>query len=251
MTQNIETETEPENAEAHHSEKAPEAKSETAEEQSTRLVNELHATEEHIDQLQEALSEEKAATADLREKMGLPPAEEESPSILADIAALAVETLLHTNEEVKIVEVHHAEQEVVEEEDKDKHLLMDLAFKFFAKLPEKDLESLVQRGLTETGHRMTLPFIGDVTPDVARIFVKAFKEGKHSFPMEALRKMGLLDAIEKKLEQQALEAVVDKILSPDHAHDLASGKSVLQEVVAGVTEGVVRAAVDQKTETKG
>ena len=212
----------------------------TLEEQNKHLAQELHVTEEHLEHLTESIASEREHLAKVRADMGLAPSTEESPSILADLAEVAMETLLHTKEEEKVVEVNHAQDVVEAQSEKGKEILMDLIFEFCKKMPEKDLEHLVEFGLNASGKKISLPIIGDVTPDVAKIFVQAVKAGKHSFPMEMLRKSGVLDQIEKQLEKKAMDLVVDQLLAPKK-------DGALTQVVAGIAEGVVRAGIHELT----
>ncbi len=212
----------------------------TLEEQSKHLAQELQVTEEHLEHLTESVAEEREHLAKVRADMGLPPPAEESPSVLADLAEIALETILHKTEEEQLVEVNHAEKLVEIEAEKGKEILMDLIFEFCKKMPEKDLERLVEFGLDASGKKISLPIIGDVTPDVAKIFVQAVKAGKHSFPMEMLRKSGMLDQIEKQLEKKAMDLVVDQLLAPKK-------DGALTQVVAGIAEGVARAGIRELT----
>lgn len=210
----------------------------TLEGQNEHLVQELQETEQHLEHLSESVANEREHLAKVRADMGLSPATEESPSVLADLAEIALETVMHISEEEKLVEINHAKPAVEAETEKGKEILMDFILEFCRKMPEKDFEHLVETGLTQTGHRVSWPIIGDVTPDIAKIFVRAVKEGKHSFPMEMLRRSGVLAQIEKQLEQRALNFVVDQLRA-------VKKDGIVPQVVAGIAESVVRAEMKE------
>ncbi len=205
----------PEELEKLKAEEGKEEKPELSpEEQLKNLEDDIEARQKEITRLTESIEGTKAKLNEAREKLGLPPTEEDPPSVLSEKERLEkLQAEQGTLEKQKEEFVSQQEKERLIREEKEKILQekLDELFKEFEALNPRDFESIFKSGKTREGRNVESPSMGELDPEVAKSLAKAFKEGIKllSKILEALPE--LLKKFDEDLTKEATERVEQKL----------------------------------------
>lgn len=189
------------------------------EDQLKNLEGEAEATQQEITRITESVEGTKAQLNEAREKLGLPPTEEDPPSVSSEKDKL--EKLKSEQEGLKkqtaeLVSKQEKERLIREEKEKILQEKLNEMFKEFEGLNPRDFESIFKSGKTSEGRNVESKSMGSLEPEVAQSLAKAFKEGIKLLPkiLEALPE--LLKKFDEDLTKEATEKV-DKKLEEEKA----------------------------------
>ena len=176
------------------------------EEQISSLENESRINQEEITRLTETVENTKTKINEIRQKMGLPYREEDTPSVLSEKDKLEKllseqETLERQKEE--LIGQQEKEKLIREEKEKIMQEKIEELFNELRSLRQEDFESIFQTGKTVNGQAVESNAMGTLEPDTARALANAFEEGIKFLP-EILK--NLPDIFEKWNEDLMEEA---------------------------------------------
>ncbi|MBU4223827.1 hypothetical protein KJ934_01200 [Patescibacteria group bacterium] len=184
------------------------------EEQLKNLEGEAEARQQEISRLNESVEGTKSALNATREKLGLPPTEEDPPSVSSEkdkLEKLQAEQEALEKQKEELVSQQEKERLIREEKEKILQEKLDELFKEFEKFNSRDLESIFKNGKTSEGRNVESKSMGSLEPEVAQSLAKAFKEGIKLLPkiLEALPE--LLKKFDEDLTKEATERVDKKL----------------------------------------
>jgi len=184
------------------------------EEQLKNLEGEMEARQEEMTRLTESIERTKARLNEVREKLGLPPTEEEPPSTLSEkdrLEKLRTEQKTLEKQKEELISQQKKEQLIREEKEKILQEKLDKLFKEFEALNPRDFESIFKSGKTPEGRNVESRSMGSLDSETAQSLAKAFKEGIKLLPkiLEALPE--LLKKFDEDLTKEATERVDKKL----------------------------------------
>ena len=191
----------------------------SSEEQIKNLEGEVKAKQEEMIRLSESIEGTKSDLNATRERLGLPPTEEEPPSIFSEknkLEKLKAEQETLEKQKEELVSQQEKERLIREEKEKILQEKLDELFKEFEALNPRDFESVFKSGKTLEGRSVESKSMGPLNPEMAQSLAKAFKEGIKLLPkiFEALPE--LLKKFDEDLTKEATERV-DKKLEEEKA----------------------------------
>lgn len=186
----------------------------TPEEQLKNLEGEAAGKQEEMTRLSESIEGTKSALNAAREKLGLPPTEEDPPSISGSkdkLEKLKAEQEGLEKQKEELISQQEKERLIREEKEKILQEKLDEVFKEFEGLNPRDFESIFKSGKTPEGRNVESKSMGSLDPEVAQSLAKAFKEGIKLLPkiLEALPE--LLKKFDEDLTKEATERVDKKL----------------------------------------
>ena len=189
------------------------------EEQLKNLEGEMESRQQEMTRLAESIEGTKSKLNEAREKLGLPPTEEEPPSTFSEkdkLEKLKAEQEALEKQKEELVSQQEKERLIREEKEKILQEKLDELFKEFEALNPRDLESIFKSGKTPEGRNVESKSMGSLNPEMAQSLAKAFKEGIKLLPkiLEALPE--LLKKFDEDLTKEATERV-DKKLEEEKA----------------------------------
>lgn len=189
------------------------------EDQLKNLEGEAEVTQQEITRLTESVEGTKAQLNEAREKLGLPPTEEDPPSVSSEkdkLEKLKSEQEGLEKQKEELVSKQEKERLIREEKEKILQEKLNEIFKEFEELNSRDFESIFKSGKTSEGRNVESKSMGSLEPEVAQSLAKAFKEGIKFLPkiLEALPE--LLKKFDEDLTKEATEQV-DKKLEEEKA----------------------------------
>lgn len=205
---------------------------------------ELIEIKTHIAHLKKGIEDEQARMHQIEQVLGLP-TEEPTPSLLNDLKDLAHAIFSEQEVQEKVIENNDAKPELEKKVDEFENMLFDHLLEMAKTIPEKDLEHMIEFGMTASKKRLSLPIIGDVTPTVAKLIAQALHAGKGSFQMELLEASGAIEDVKRALKEKALNVVTESILGPVEAMELPDPVEVNPE------EGLVDRLLEQFPSAQG
>jgi len=184
------------------------------EDQLKNLESEATAKQEEMTRLSESIEGTKSALNAAREKLGLPPSEEDPPSVFSEkdkLEKLKAEREGLEKQKEELVSQQEKERLIREEKEKILQEKLDEVFKEFEGLNLRDFESIFKSGKTSEGRNVESKSMGSLDPEVAQSLAKAFKEGIKLLPkiLEALPE--LLKKFDEDLTKEATERVDKKL----------------------------------------
>ena len=216
----LEGELTPEELEKLKTEERPEQEQEaekpelSPEEQVKNLEGELETRQQEITRLTESIEGTKAKLNEAREKLGLPPTEEEPPSVSSEkdrLEKLQAEQEALEKQKEELINQQEKERLVREEKEKILQEKLDELFKEFEALSPRDFESIFKSGRTREGGKVESPSMGELDPETAKSLARAFKKGIKllSKILEVLPE--LLKKFDEDLTKEATERVEQKL----------------------------------------
>jgi len=189
------------------------------EEQLKNLEGEAEAKQEEMTRLSESIEGTKSTLNAAREKLGLPPTEEDPPSVFSEkdkLEKLRAEQEGLDKQKEELISQQEKERLIREEKEKILQEKLDEVFKEFEGLNPRDFESIFKSGKTPEGRNVESKSMGSLDPEMAQSLAKAFKEGIKLLPkiLEALPE--LLKKFDEDLTKEATERV-DKKLEEEKA----------------------------------
>ena len=184
------------------------------EEQIKNLEGEAEARQQEITRLNESVEGTKTKLNEAREKLGLPPTEEDPPSVSSEknrLEKLQAEQEALEKQKEELISQQEKERLIREEKEKILQEKLDEVFKEFEGLNPRDFESIFKSGKTPEGWNVESKSMGSLEPEVAQSLAKAFKEGIKLLPkiLEALPE--LLKKFDEDLTKEATERVNKKL----------------------------------------
>ncbi len=214
----VEGELTPEELEKLKTEEGPEQGAEqpelSPEEQLKNLEGEMEARQQEMTRLSESIEGTKAKINETRKKLGLPPDEEEPPSIFSEkdkLEKLKAEQEALEKQKEELISQQEKECLIREEKEKILQEKLDELFKEFEGLNPRDFESIFRSGKTPEGRNVESKSMGSLDPETAQSLARAFKEGIKLLPkiLEALPE--LLKKFDEDLTKEATERVDKKL----------------------------------------
>ena len=189
------------------------------EEQLKNLEGEVEAKQAEMTRLSESIEGTKSALNAAREKLGLPPTEEDPSSVFSEkdkLEKLKAEQEGLDKQKEELISQQEKERLIREEKEKILQEKLDEVFKEFEGLNPRDFESIFKSGKTPEGRNVESKSMGSLDPEMAQSLAKAFKEGIKLLPkiLEALPE--LLKKFDEDLTKEATERV-DKKLEEEKA----------------------------------
>lgn len=189
------------------------------EDQFKNLEGEAEATQQEITRITESVEGTKAQLSALREKFGLPPTEEDPPSVSSEkdkLEKLKSEQEGLEKQKEELVSKQEKERLIREEKEKIIQEKLNEMFKEFEGLNPRDFESIFKSGKTSEGRNVESKSMGFLEPEVAQSLAKAFKEGIKLLPKILEDLPELLKKIDEDLTKEATDKV-DKKLEEEKA----------------------------------
>ncbi len=180
------------------------------EEQFEDLENEIDSPQQEIAKLTESIQETKAKLNEAREKLRLPPTEEEPPSVLLDKEKL---TKLQSEQEAlggqkeDFISQKEKEQLIAEEKEKILQEKIDELFEEFSQLSSVDFESLFRSGKTSGGRVIESRAMGSLDPEIAQSLARAFKEGIKLLP----KILEILPELQKRFDEDLTNEATERV----------------------------------------
>ena len=207
VAKKIEGESTPEKQETEKPELLPE-------EQIEQMNEDIKAKQEEMALLSESIKNTKSNLNSVREKLGLPPVEEDPPSISNDkdqLEKLQAEQEELEKQKEELISQQEKERLIREEKEKILQEKLDELFKEFEGLNPLDFESIFKSGKTSEGNNVESKSMGSLDPEVAQSLARAFREGIKLLPqiIEALPE--LLKKFDEDLTKEATERVEQRI----------------------------------------
>lgn len=207
----------------------------TPEEQLENLEAEIEAKREEVNRLLESIEGLKSDINVTREKLGLPPTEEEPPSTFSEkdkLKQLKVEQEALEKQKKELISQQEKEQLIRKEKEKIQQEKLDEVFKEFEEFSLRDFESITKSGKTREGHNVESKTMGSLDPEVAQTLAKAFKEGikllskilevspnlLKKFDEELIRKA--TERVDKKLEEEQKKEDKSEELKPEEESEI-------------------------------
>ena len=174
----------------------------------------MEARQQKMTRLTESIEGTKAKVNKAREKLGLPPDEEEPPSTFSEkdkLEKLKAEQEALEKQKEELISQQEKEQLIREEKEKILKEKLDELFKEFEALNPRDFESIFKSGKTREGGNVESKSMGSLDPEIAQSLAKTFREGIKLLPkiLEALPE--LLKKFDEDLMKEATECVDKKL----------------------------------------
>jgi len=174
----------------------------------------MEARQQKMTRLTESIEGTKAKVNEAREKLGLPPDEEEPPSTFSEkdkLEKLKAEQEALEKQKEELISQQEKEQLIREEKEKILQEKLDELFKEFEALNPRDFESIFKSGKTREGGNVESKSMGSLDPEIAQSLAKTFREGIKLLPkiLEALPE--LLKKFDEDLMKEATECVDKKL----------------------------------------
>ena len=184
------------------------------EEQVENLKDETEARQEEITKLTESVEGTKSKINKIRESLGLPPTEEDPPSVLSDkekLEKLRTEKEGLEKQSEELISKQEKERLIREEKEKILQQRIDGLFEEFKSLNPQDFESIFKTGKNREGGKMESKVMGTLDPETTKYLASAFKEGIKLLPkiLESLPE--LLKKFDENLDKEAEERVDKKL----------------------------------------
>lgn len=198
-------------------EQSPEKAELSPEDKLKNLEGETEARQQEITKLTESVEGTKSKLNKAREELGLPPTEEDPPSVYSEkdrLEKLQAEQDALEKQKEELVNQQEKERLIREEKEKILQEKLDELFKEFEKFNPRDFESIFKSGKTPEGRNVESKSMGSLEPEMAQSLAKAFKEGIKLLPKilealpELLKKFGedltkeATERVDKKLEEE-------------------------------------------------
>lgn len=153
----------------------------SSEERLKNTEGKSQANQKEIKRLTELTEKTKGEINDIRKKMGLPPTEEDPPSVSAErdrVKKLEKEQEELEKQKEDIVNEQERERMIREEEAKIWQSATEWLFEDFKSLDKQEFEAILQTGKTQEGKVFKAKSGFDLhEPDTAKIMANAFKNG--------------------------------------------------------------------------
>ena len=215
---NLESELAPEELEKSKEEAGQEQREEepelSPEKQLKNLESEALANQEEMTRLSESIENTKSALNNAREKLGLPPTEEEPPSVFSNkdrLEKLKAEQEGLEKQKEELISRQKKERLIQEEKEKILQEKLDEVFREFEELNPSDFESIFESGKTPEGRNVESKSMGSLDPEVAQSLARAFKEGVKLLPKILEDLPELLKKFDEDLTKEATERVDKKL----------------------------------------
>ncbi len=200
-------------------EQEPEKPELSPEERLKNLEDEMESQRQEMTRLTESIEGTKSKLNEAREKLGLPPTEEEPPSTFSEkdkLEKLKAEQEALEKQKEELVSQQKRERLIREEKEKILQEKLDELFEEFEGLNPRDFESIFKSGKTPEGRNVESKSMGSLNPEMAQSLAKTFKEGIRLLPkiLEALP--DLLKKFDEDLTKEATKRV-DKKLEEEKA----------------------------------
>lgn len=184
------------------------------EEQLKNLEYKMGTRQQEMVKLAELIEGTKTQLNEAREKLGLPPTEEEPPSTFFEkdkLEKLKAEQVALEKQKEELISQQEKERLIRAEKEKILQEKLDELFKEFEVLNPRDLESVFKSGKTHEGRNVESSAMGELDPEIAKSLAKAFKEGIRllSKILEGLPE--LLEKFDEGLTKEATERVSKKL----------------------------------------
>jgi len=186
----------------------------TPEKQIKRLEDEAEFRQQEITGLTESVEGTKIKLSEAREKLGLPPAEEDPPSVFSEkeqLEKLQAEREALEEQREELIRRQEKERFIREEKEKILQEKLNELFEEFKALNPRDFESVFKSGKTSEGRSVESRSMGSLDPEVAQSLAKAFKEGIKLLPVILEVIPELLKKFDEDLTREATELVEQKM----------------------------------------
>jgi hypothetical protein len=203
------------------------------EEQLTNPGGEVDARQQEIMRLTESTERTKAKVNKIRKELGLPPTEEDPPSVFSEtekLKKLQTEQELLEKQREELVNQEERERLIREEKENILQERLDELFKEFESLNAIDFESIFANGKTREGRNVESVSQGELDPEVAKSLAKAFKEGIKLLPKILETLPELLKAFNEDLTKEATQRVEQKLAEEKQKTEKAEAKEKNPEV---------------------
>lgn len=189
------------------------------EKQLKKLESEIRTRQQKMTRLPKSIEGTKAKLNEAREKLGLPPTEEEPPSVFSEkdkMEKLKAEQEALEKQKEELISQQEKKRLIREEKEKILQEKLDELFKEFEELNPRDFESIFKSGKTREGGNVESKSMGSLDPETAQSLAKAFKEGIKLLPKILETLPELLKKFDEDLTKEATERV-DKKLEEEKA----------------------------------
>jgi len=184
------------------------------EEQLENLKDGTEAMQQEITRLTESVEGTKAEINIARGRLGLPPTEEDPPSVFSEKEKLdklrAKKEVLEKQKE-EFISLQEKEQLIQEEKEKILQEKIEALFKEFELFNSRDLESILDNGKMFDGHNIESKSMGALDPEAAQYLVKAFREGNWLLSRIYVDLPELLIKLDKNLTKEAGQNIEQKL----------------------------------------
>ncbi len=193
----------------------PEKPELSSEKQLKNLESKMEARQQEITRLTKSIEETKARLNKAREKLGLPPTEEDPPSTSSEkdkLEKLKAQQEALEKQKERLVSQSERKRLIHEEKEKILQEKLDELFKEFEALSPRDFESIFKSGKTREGESIESKSMGTLDPKIAQSLAKVFRAGIKLLPkiLEALPE--LLKKFDEDLTKEATERVEKKLV---------------------------------------
>ncbi len=207
----LEEKKEEQGQEQEQQEKEPEL---STEEKLEKLEERADILEQEITELNELVQETKDKINESREQLGLPPTEENPPSISSEkdkLEKLRIDQENLEKQKQELVSQQEKEKLISEEKEKIIQERLDEVFSEFERINSQDFESILKSGKTFEGQNFKSESMGFLDPEISQSLAKVFKEGIKLLPkiIEALP--DFFKKIDEDLTKEAIERVENKL----------------------------------------
>jgi len=184
------------------------------EQQLTTLGEEGEARQQEITRLTESVKRTKAKVNEIRKELGLPPTEEDPPTVFSEkdkLEKLQAEHEALEKQREEFISQRERERLIREEKENILQEKLDELFKEFESLNTYDFESIFEGGKTREGTNVESASLGELDPEIAKSLARAFKEGIKLLPKILETLPELLKAFNEDLTKEATERVEQKL----------------------------------------
>jgi len=184
------------------------------EEQIEQTGENIIAKQEEIAHLSELIESTKSEVNAAREKLSLPPTEEEPPSVFLEkdrLEKLQAEQGALEKQRKELISQQEKERLIIKEKEKILQEKLDELFKEFKALSPSDFESIFMSGKTSKGHNVESKSMGSLDPKVAQSLAEAFKKGIKLLPKILETLPELLKKFDGDLTEEATKRVEQKL----------------------------------------
>lgn len=207
----------PETLEKLRAEEGPEQQTEkelSPEEQIRDIEGKSEAGQQEIARLTGLVEDTKSRLNEARAKLGMPPTDEDPPSVLSEkekLEKLKVEQEELEKQKEELVSQQEKEQLIREEKEKILQERLDIMFGEFEALDPRDLGSIFNSGKTSEGGNFKSSSMGELDPDIAKTLARVFKEGVRLLS-EILKALpDLMHKFDEDITKEATERVEKRL----------------------------------------
>lgn len=183
------------------------------EEQRKNIGTAIETNQQGADRLNKSVEGDKTRLNEIREKLGLPPTEEDPQSVLHNkkrLEELQDERSALEKQKEKLISQQEKEKLIKEEKEKILQRKLDALFREFKALSSNDLESISRDG-TLMGQNFESKSVGSLSPETAQFLARAFKEGIKLLSKILETEPNFLKKFDEKITEEATENVDKKL----------------------------------------